>query len=111
MPRRRRGGVAGSVSTKRFNDGRQTMAVWSSPAAICYAGNHRGLQNRSNRAKVAAVVTSTGLGVRMRYVSLSGFLLVSWLALSGHYSFGLVAAGVLGRSPVCWPRCVADCRP
>jgi multicomponent Na+:H+ antiporter subunit E len=31
----------------------------------------------------------------MRYVSLSGFLLAFWLALSGHYSFALVAAGAI----------------
>jgi multicomponent Na+:H+ antiporter subunit E len=31
----------------------------------------------------------------MRYVSLFGFLLAFWLALSGHYSLGLVAAGAL----------------
>jgi len=31
----------------------------------------------------------------MRYVSLLGFLLAFWLALSGHFSLGLVTAGAL----------------
>jgi multicomponent Na+:H+ antiporter subunit E len=34
-----------------------------------------------------------GMGMRMRYFSLAGFLLAFWVALSGHYTPTLVAAG------------------
>lgn len=35
------------------------------------------------------------LATSMRYVSLAAFLFVFWLALSGHYTTGLVAAGAV----------------
>jgi multicomponent Na+:H+ antiporter subunit E len=34
----------------------------------------------------------------LRYISLGGFLLVFWLALSGHYTVWLIAAGVLSAA-------------
>src|SRR5271166_2392020 len=46
--------------------------------------------NRYNHLQHAA---NTLLGNAMRYVSLAGFLFAFWLALSGHYTPGLIAAG------------------